>query len=219
MLGILPFLLAAVCLLLVLAGAFIAARATQHRQIFALAPPPPKHDKKRVMSPDVEEAKRVDLHRTFFTAWAALVLTIPALCFFPFRGSSSTAAAYWLAFWTAAFLAFAVHFYWSVVVFFGGSWTAIKESTRVSAPIVDTIFFVWWALDVLLAWTVRRENVVVCIEHTFFALVAFVLFVLASVKEGEKYLSRALGWVMMAAVVTSLVWAVTQGFLPCFPLR
>src|SRR5438874_10442362 len=110
MLGILPFLLAAVCLVLVLASAFIAARATRHAQIFSLVPPPPKRDKKRVMSPDVGEAKRVELHRTFFTAWAALVLTIPALCLFPFRGSSSTAAAYWLAFWTAAFIAFAVHF-------------------------------------------------------------------------------------------------------------
>ena len=202
-------MVATVCLMLVLAAAFVAADATRSTAIFSLSPPPPKHEPARVMPPDVTEANRLDLHRTFFAAWAALLLATPALCLFPFRRSSPAAAGYWLAFWTAAFLAFAVHFYWAVFVIFRGNWETISHSTRVSAPVVDTVFVVWWALDVLLAWTIRAENGVIRVERTIVHLLAAALFILGSAKEGEIWLSKALGFAMAGAIVIALLVKVT----------
>ena len=140
-----------------------------------------------------------------------MILATPALCLFPFRRSSPAAAGYWLAFWTAAFIAFAIHFYWAVFVFFKGSWTAIRKSTRVSAPVIDTVFAVLWAADVLLAWSGRAEDLFVEIIRIGAYVLAIVLFVLGSAKEGEIPLSRALGFAMAGAVACSLVaWLVVR---------
>src|ERR1041385_6988355 len=150
-------MVATVCLMLVLAAAFVAADATRSTAIFSLSPPPPKHEPGRVMPPDVTEANRLDLHRTFFTAWAALLLATPALCLFPFRRSSPAAAGY------------------------------------------------WWALDVVLAWTVRAENLPIKIERTISHLLAAALFILGSAKEGEIWLSKALGFTMAGAIAIALI--------------
>jgi hypothetical protein len=200
-------LIAAVCLVMVLGAAFAAAHVTRHDPIFKLTPPPDEAAPNVVAPADVQEAQRLDLHRTFFTAWAALLLVTPALCLFPFRNSSSTAAGYWLAFWTAGLLAFAVHLYWAVIVIFDGDWSRITNTTRVSAPVIDTVFAIWWGLDVLLAWSMQRENRIIRIERTIVSLLAFVLFVAGSVIEGEIWLSKAVGFVMAGAVaIAVLAW-------------
>ena len=203
-------IIAMVCLALVLAGAFIGAQATRHDKLFSLSPPPPKDAPGTTQPPDLVEAQRLDLHRTFFTAWAALILVIPALCLYPFRRSSRTAAGYWLAFWTAAALAFAVHLYWAMIVIFDGDWGRISTSTRVSAAVIDTVFAVWWGLDVLLAWAVARENLLIRIQRAVVHLLAAVLFIAGSAIEGEIWLSRALGYVLAGAVVVSIVVALVR---------
>lgn len=182
--------IAGLCLAIVLGAAFAGASMTQHDPIFKLSPP-------KSAAPDLTEAQRLDLHRTFFTAWATILLLIPALCSFPSRRASG----YWLAFWTASFIAFAVHLYWAVFVIFQGDWSRIMNTTRVSAPILDTVLAVWWALDVLLAWAIPRENRFIAIERWVVSILAFVLFVAGSAKEGEIPLSRALGFVLGGAVL------------------
>ena len=196
--------IAVVCLAVVLAGAFIAARATLQEKTFSLSPPAAKGSQ-TIPGPDATEAQRLDLHRTFYTAWAALLLVIPALSLFPLRRSSSKAAGYWLAFWSASLVAFAVHLYWAVVVFFEGDWSEIMNTTRVSAPVIDTVFAIWWAIDVLLAWTLPTETRVVRIQRAIVHLLAFVLFVAGAAIEGETGLSRALGYILAAAVTISIV--------------
>jgi len=192
--------IAGLCLAIVLGGAFAGAARTQHDPIFSLSPP-------KSTTPDLTEAQRLDLHRTFFTAWATILLLIPALCSFPFRRTSPPAAGWWLAFWTASFIAFAVHLYWAIWVIFGGDWSRITNTTRVSAPILDTVLAVWWALDVLLAWAIPRENRFIAIERTVVSLLAFVLFVAGSALEGEILLSKVLGFLLGGAVVISgIAW-------------
>jgi hypothetical protein len=203
-------LIAAVCLVLILGGAFLAASLTQGKPVFSLVPPDGG-------APDISAERRIDLHRTFYTAWAALILVTPALCTFLFRRTSETAARYWLAFWTASYIAFLVHFYWAVSVFFDNDWARILHNNRmrVSAPIPDTIFAVWWGLDVLLAWLVQRSEALwIRIQRALIHLAAFVLFFLGSVKEGElngkdgkPFWSVALGLAMGVAVLVSfLIW-------------
>ena len=200
-------LIAAVSLVVVLGAAFVAAHVTRHDPIFKLTPPPDKAAPDVIAPADVQEAQRLDLHRTFFTAWAALLLVTPALCLFPFRNSSPAASGYWLAFWTAGLVAFAVHLYWAVIVIFDGDWSRITNTTRVSAPVIDTVFAIWWAIDVLLAWAMPRENRLIRIERTIVSLLAFVLFVAGSIREGEIWLSQAVGFVMAGAVaIAVLAW-------------
>jgi hypothetical protein len=193
---------AALSLVLVLGGAFLAASLTGRDALFSLAP-------QGGGQPDVfQESQRVDLHRTFFTAWATLILLTPALCTFFFRRSSERAARYWRAFWTVSLVAFLVHFYWAVFVMFGNDWGRILQAkARVSAPVPDTIVTVWWVLDVLLAWLVRSENLWIRIQRALVHLAVFILFFLGSAREGELLLSRALGIAMGVAVLISfLIW-------------
>ena len=201
---------AAICLVIVLGGAFLAASSTRDKPIFSLSPPREKTAPPDVpVPPDLKEAQRLELHQTFFTAWAALILVTPALCTFLFRRSSKSAAGYWLAFWTVSFIAFLVHFYWAVVVIFGSDWDRIFNTTRVSAALPDLIFIVWWGLDVLLAWLIQSETVWIRIQRALVHLFAFVLFFAGSALEGEIWWSKALGFAMGIAVLVSfLIWCV-----------
>lgn len=194
-------LIAIICLVLALGGAFLAASLTQGKDVFWLVPPSPHNTAPNIF----QETQRLDLHRTFFTAWAALILVAPALCAFLFRRSSASADRYWLAFWTVGFMAFLVHFYWAAVVMFGNDWVRIRQATgRVSAAVPDTIVTVWWGLDVLLAWLLRSERLLIRIERALVHLFVFVLFFLGSAKEGELKLSKALGIALGVAVLSSL---------------
>lgn len=201
-------LTAVICLVVVLGGAFLTASLTQDKAIFSLSPPAGKKAPPNVqVPPDMSETQRLDLHRTFFTAWAALILVTPAFCTFLFRHSSKSAAGYWLAFWTVSFIAFLIHFYWAVVVVFGSDWNRILNTTRVSAALPDTIFTIWWGVDVLLAWLIQSEGVVVRIQRVLVHVFGFILFFAGSALEGEIWWSKALGFAMgAAALIAFLIW-------------
>jgi len=200
--------IAAVCLIIAVAAAFVSANATRNDPIFSLSPPV-KDTAPHSVVPDVPEARRLDLHRTFFTAWAALLLVTPALCLFPFRRSSAKAAGYWLAFWTASYLAFLIHLYWAIFVIFGGDWARISNSPRVSAPVIDIVFAAWWGVDLLLAWAVRDDKSLVKFERVLIYLMAIALFIAGSAIEGEIWLSKALGFTSAGAIALALfVWIV-----------
>lgn len=181
------------CLLLLLGVAFAAAWATRELPLFSLLPPGGQ-------VPDIRPEQRLDLHRTFFTIWAALLLVAPALCLFAFRRRSHRASEWWLAFWTAALIAFLVHFYWAVVVIYGNDWSRILHTPRVSAPILDTVFALWWCADVLLAWMLRSEALWVRVQRLGVHALAFILFFMGAAREGELPASRALGWALLIAV-------------------
>ena len=190
-------LLAILLLAIGLASAFAAAWLSRDATIFSLAPAPGK-------PPDMLASQRLDLHRTFFTIWVALLLVMPALCLFPFRRRSELAARYWLAFWTVALAAFCVHFYWAVVVIFGNDWKRIMSTPRVSAPVLDTVFALWWCVDVAIAWLIRSEAAWVRVERTLVHVLAFVLFFMGAAREGELLASRFLGWAMAGLVAAAL---------------
>lgn len=192
---------ALLALLLALGGAFAAAWFTRDAELFSLAAAPG-------LAPDVRTQQRHDLHRTFFTAWAALVLVTPALALVLFRDTSGRAARYWLAFWTVALVAFAVHFYWAVSVMFGNDWRRILHTPRVSAPVLDTVFVAWWCVDVGIAWFSRSEARWVKLQRNLLHVLAFVLFFMGAAREGELAASRVLGWAMAAVVgLAAARWA------------
>jgi magnesium-transporting ATPase (P-type) len=198
-------LVAFLCLVLASTAAFVGASLTQERPIFSLSPPGAPD------APDVPASKRLDLHRTFFTAWAAVLLVTPALCTFLFVRTSQRAAGWWLAFWTASLLAFLVHFYWAVVVIFDNDWTRIFHTTRVSAALPDLVFVVWWALDVLLAWVIWRDGLAIRIERALVHALAFILFFAGSALQGEIFWSRAVGYTLGIAMLLSIIARIARG--------
>lgn len=190
-------LIAAACAALLLVLSMLAAWWSRDWPVFSLLPP-------GGTSPDMLETQRQDLHFTFFTIWAALLLALPALVLFSWRRRSLVAARWWLAFWTAALVVFLVHFCWAVWVIFSGDWSRILNTTRVSAPILDTVFAVWWCVDVLTALLWRSESAWVRVQRLLVHVLAFVLFFMGAAREGELVLSRLLGWGLALAVVAAL---------------
>jgi hypothetical protein len=197
-------LVAAAALALVLSAAFAGAWWTRDLPLFSLVPA-------GASAADMLPGQRLDLHRTFFTAWAAVALVTPALCLAIHRASSAHGAERWLAMWTAAWLAFVVHYGWAVEVIFGGDWQRILHTPRVSAPLLGTVFVLWWTADVLLAWTLRREPAWIKVERGLLHLLAFVMFFVGAAREGELPLSRAIGWAMAIAVMAAVVLRLVAG--------
>lgn len=187
-----------------LAVCFAAAWWSRDLALFSLTPPGGG-------AADVAEALRQDLHLTFFTIWASLLLATPALALFPAIRQSARAFQAWRIFWTASLLVFAVHFYWATVVIFGNDWQRILHTPRVSAPRLDTVFALWWVVDVVLAWVSRTDAAWVRLQRAGVHLLAFVLFFMGAAREGELVASRALGWSMAVVVAAGLVrWLVRR---------
>ncbi|WP_066708980.1 hypothetical protein [Curvibacter delicatus] len=181
-----------------LAVCFAAAWWSRDLVLFSLTPPGGG-------TADMVEALRQDLHLTFFTIWASLLLATPALALFPTIRQSARVYQTWRIFWTASLLVFAVHFYWATVVIFGNDWQRILNTPRVSAPRLDTVFALWWVVDVVLAWTTRTEAVWLRLQRLGVHLLAFVLFFMGAAREGELAASRALGWFMAVVVAAGLI--------------
>lgn len=177
---------------------FAAAWWTRNLPLFSLAPPGGG-------PADVSIAQRQDLHVTFFTIWASLLLATPALALFPSMRRSARAYHWWRVFWTASLLVFSVHFYWAAVVIFGNDWQRILNTPRVSAPRLDTVFALWWITDVALAWTLRPDALWLRVQRVGVHLLAFVLFFMGAAREGELAASRALGWSMVVVVAAGII--------------
>jgi len=154
-------------------------------------------------------------YRVILSIWASIVLLTPALCFHIFSRSDAP-NSYWRAFWTFSFLAYMVHFYWTVFGTFHGDLDAIFHSQEgvaadpdkvVDHPGPDFLLTAWWGLDVLLAWW-ASDLKWVRVQRGAIHLLAFVMFFGAAVLATKAgMIVRFLG-VLMAFTV-----------LDCFVLR
>ncbi len=154
-------------------------------------------------------------YRIVFTIWVATVLLTVALCFYALRRPNAP-SNYWVLFWTFSYLAYLLHFYWSVGALFGWDFTS-KDGilhSRIGVnpdpekvvcnPIPDLVLTVWWGLDVLLAWLVFARSCPkwVRMERGAVSLFAFAAFFGATVlatKAGP--IVRVLGVLMLLSVL------------------
>lgn len=74
-------------------------------------------------------------------------------------------------------------------------------------PRLDTVFAVWWVVDVLIAWLWRSEALWVRVQRWGVHALALLLFFMGAAREGELAASRTLGWLLAAGVVVSAVLA------------
>ncbi|PYQ26921.1 MAG: hypothetical protein DMF56_22355 [Acidobacteria bacterium] len=152
----------------------------------------------------VPEARQDVLHaRIIFTIWVSLGFLIPSVVLFFLPGQGPKKSAYWLLCWTAGFIAYIVHFYYTVGVFFHGSLAEVYSAQRPVIATSNLIDTVWWALDVFLAWFVLDRKwirVQRVLAHIYIPATFFVSAVL--IKHGFV---KGLGIVMTIAVGIALI--------------
>jgi hypothetical protein len=105
--------------------------------------------------------------------------------------------------WTFSYLAYLVHFYYAVIVTFGGSVGRVYAD---QGPLIATTNFLltlWWGLDVLLAWIQKSEPRWARIQRVAAHVYVGVMFVIATLalKAG---IIRYLGILMTTAVLSCL---------------
>ncbi len=149
-------------------------------------------------------------YRIVFTIWVATLLLTVALCFYAL-GRPGAPSNYWVLFWTFSYLAYLLHFYWSVGVLFGwdlGEVLHSKIGTNpdpekvVCNPVPDLVLTAWWGLDVLLAWAVLGSPRWLRVERGAVSLFAFVAFFGATVLAAKAGpVVRVLGALMAVGVL------------------
>jgi hypothetical protein len=105
-------------------------------------------------------------NRTVYTIWATTALVTPALCAFALPGDSSRRQNIWLLFWTFSFLVYVVHVGYAIFTVYHGSAREIIAGQGVSGVIVNVVFTIWWAGDLVLAWFSSSEARWIGIERT-----------------------------------------------------
>lgn len=185
-------------MLALIAAAFAGAAAFQDSQFLSLIPPPT--DTNPIPSADVTPARIPALYQSAFTAWAALILLVPAYIFVWFR----THYAAWLAFWTTSYIAYVIHLYVSAFWFFGGDFTAMTTSSRVSAFWPGMAILVWWGVDVLIGFA-KPQAKWVTVQRAVIHVLVFVLFVGGSAVKGETALIQLMGWAFFGVGVGAMV--------------
>lgn len=178
-------------------SAFAAAYLAQDSGMLSLTPPP--SDAIPNPSPDAL-GKELALYASAFTAWAALLLLIPAYISVWFK----THYQNWLAFWTTSYIAYIIHLAVSMFWFFEGDFSAMTSSTRVSAFWPGMVIVLWWGLDIALAGTQAKW---VTVQRVMIHVLVFVLFVGGSAVKGETALIQLMGWALFGTGLGALVVA------------
>lgn len=182
-----------------LAAAFVAASLMKDSGVLSLTPPPTAADPDP--EPDVATENAVVLYQAAYTAWAALILTLPAMILVWTRNRIAGDWRAWRLFWTIGFTAFLVHMLWSMGVFFRGDLAWMTKSSRVSAFWPGIFFLIWWGVDVVHAWTRRESGRIIAILRGLLHGAAFILFVGGSLIKGETLFIKLLGAVFVIATL------------------
>jgi hypothetical protein len=142
-------------------------------------------------------------YRTIFSIWLTMVFLIAAEVLFFWPGDSPRRRNYWLLCWTFGFLAFAVHFYYTIGVIFHGSLREVYAKQGVVIASSNLLDFAWWGFDLVLAWFVKSEakwiRVQRVLAHLYIPLTFFVSAVV--IKRGFV---RGLGILMTVAILGTL---------------
>ncbi|WP_420861146.1 hypothetical protein [Algirhabdus cladophorae] len=189
------------CLVL-LAAAFIAAGFWQGSGWLSLTPPASVTVPNP--APDVIAGAELPLYQAAFTAWAVLLLLIPAYGTV-WRRHKPLEAQVWLAFWTVSWVAYAVHLYVSMFWFFGGDFAAMTTSTRVSAFWPGLVIALWWPLDAALALRGVPDRGWVWGQRVVIHVLVLVLFVGGSAVKGELNTVKLIGALLLVVALLAMV--------------
>jgi hypothetical protein len=143
-------------------------------------------------------------YRTIYSIWLTIAFMTPALVLFFLPGDSERKKDYWLLCWTFSFLAYLVHFYYTVGVIFHGSLREVYAKQGVIIATSNLVVTAWWAFDLLLAWFLKSRSKWITIErvgaHLYIPLTFFISAVV--IKHGVV---RVLGILMTLGILISIV--------------
>ena len=144
-------------------------------------------------------------YRAIYTIWLTIVFMIPALVLHFLPGDSPAKHNYWRLFWTFGFIAFMVHFYYTIGVIFHGSLREVYAAQGFVIATSNLLDAAWWGFDLVLAWFVKSEVKWIRVQRTLAHIYIPVTFFVSAViiKQGVV---RWLGIVMTAALVVSILW-------------
>jgi hypothetical protein len=185
-------------------AAFVFASGWQDSGLLSLTPPPTAAVPNP--APDVTLDQALPLYQSAFTAWAVLILLIPAYATV-WRRNKPTQSHVWLAFWTVSWIAYIIHLYVSAFWFFGGDFAAMTASTRVSAFWLGMIIAVWWPFDIALALRGAADTGWVRLQRSLIHVLVLVLFVGGSAIKGELLSAKIIGAILLlVAVLAAVRW-------------
>jgi hypothetical protein len=151
-----------------------------------------------------ETTTNFDRYRTIYTIWAAILLLIPALCFYIFSDASRALYNYWHLFWTFSYVAFLFHFYWAVFIIFKGiHGTFVGQGSLIAG--MNFLLTAWWGADVVLSWLVSSSPTWLRLERAGAHLFVFAVFSITTLVLRPTPVTKALGLALTIAVAASLV--------------
>ncbi len=136
--------------------------------------------------------------RIAYSVWASLALATPALCLYILPDPSPRRRIYAHLLYTFAYLAYLVHFYYTVFALFGGfagMWKGFSHPIAIS----NLVLTVWWAVDIVLAWADPAPARWLTVERFLARLLVFMSFFLSAVVFMPGPV-KVLGALMTAAV-------------------
>jgi len=145
----------------------------------------------------------VSFERTRFTALLAMVLAAPALVLYVLRAGPPN--PWWRAFWTAALVAYLIHFWWAVFRVYDSNFAAIVARQGFVAY-TNFAVTILWTLDVIAAWIAARARASWAMHILHFVTWAGVTasFLAASVVFRADTISVA-GYVLAAGLLVAIL--------------
>jgi hypothetical protein len=144
------------------------------------------------------------MYRTIYTIWVTAALVTPALCAFALPGTSDRIRNAWLLFWTFSFITYLVHAGYAFFSVYEGSLQEFFAGQGTGAAIINVIFTLWWALDVLLAWFYHSDSRWVRVERVAGHIFIGLTFIVSTVFLKHGFIN-VIGIVLTVSVIVSLM--------------
>jgi hypothetical protein len=143
-------------------------------------------------------------NRLIYSVWVTIVLMTPAVCLFILPNPSPARKNYRLLFWTFAFLAYMVHFYYAVMVHYHMSIKEIYSNQGVKIATSNFLVTAWWGLDVLLTWFTNAEAKWIRVQLVLVNIYIPLTFFIASVIIFKGFVN-VLGIAMTTSILTCVL--------------
>ncbi len=136
--------------------------------------------------------------RTRLTILASVLLLIPALALYIYRGVGQPVANLSHLFWTASLAVFIIHTYWGAFIFYDGIADTFRNQGALLAGANFTLLGIW-VLDTALLWFAPERRVFTLI-HIGVRILVFALLGLDLIA-GRTGVAHQLGFVLVGVVV------------------
>jgi hypothetical protein len=119
--------------------------------------------------------------QVLYTVRVTMVLFTITMCLYVLPHASTQRANYWLLFWSASFVSYAIHVYYSFFKFFHGSITEFYGAQGAFVATLNVIVTVWWLFDMVVVWGSDSVPKWMRIQRTGIQVLIWLLFFLSTV--------------------------------------